>query len=180
MSHSFSYLSSLPLVTDPIAVASNDCAIDRLHKDRCVQAFGRNTLSKPHSMLLLKQLTAALPDWGNAYTRQPRPRTVSTAENNSWSSPWNWTLSCQWSHQQPNRLRWLVPSSHHLLMTRKEVLLKWGPLRSHTLTVTFSWIMSMTQLLMTYTNKVIGEVELSLKGEGVSSVKYLHMAIKAM
>ena len=47
-SHSFSYLSSLPLVTDPIAVASNDCAIDRLHKDCCAQAFGRNTLSKPH------------------------------------------------------------------------------------------------------------------------------------
>ena len=38
----------------------------------------------------------------------------------------------------------------------------------------------MTQLLMTYTNKVIGEVELSLKGEGVSSVDYLHMALKAM
>ena len=50
MSHSFSYLSSLPLVTDPIAVASNDCARDRLHKDRCTQAFGRNTLSKPHIM----------------------------------------------------------------------------------------------------------------------------------
>ena len=49
MSHSFSYLSSLPLVTDPVAVALNDCAIDRLHKDRCAQAFGRNTLSKPHS-----------------------------------------------------------------------------------------------------------------------------------
>ena len=48
-SHSFSYLSSLPLVTDPIPVASNNCAIDRLHKDRCAQAFGRNTLSKPHN-----------------------------------------------------------------------------------------------------------------------------------
>ena len=48
-SHSFSYLSSLPLVTDPIAVASNDCARDRLHKDRCAQAFGRNILSKPHT-----------------------------------------------------------------------------------------------------------------------------------
>ena len=47
-SHSFSYLSSLPLVTDPVAVASNDCAIDHLHKDCCAQAFGRNTLSKPH------------------------------------------------------------------------------------------------------------------------------------
>ena len=50
-SHSLSYLSSLPLVTDPIAVASNDCARDRLHKDHCAQAFGRNTLSKPHSVL---------------------------------------------------------------------------------------------------------------------------------
>ena len=49
MSHSFSYLSSLPLITDPIAVASNNCARDRLHKDCCAQAFGRNTLSKPHS-----------------------------------------------------------------------------------------------------------------------------------
>ena len=49
MSHSFSYLSSLPLVTEPIAVASNDYARDHLHKDRCAQAFGRNTLSKPHS-----------------------------------------------------------------------------------------------------------------------------------
>ena len=49
-SHPFSYLSSLPLVTDPITVALNDCARDRLHKDRCMQAFGRNTLSKPHSM----------------------------------------------------------------------------------------------------------------------------------
>ena len=48
-SHPFSYLSSLPLVTDPITVALNDCARDRLHKDRCMQAFGRNTLSKPHS-----------------------------------------------------------------------------------------------------------------------------------
>ena len=38
----------------------------------------------------------------------------------------------------------------------------------------------MTQLPMTYTNKVIREVELSLKGEGVSSVKYLHTALKAM
>ena len=47
MSHSFSYLSSLPLVTDPIAVASNDCA-----KDCYTQAFGRNTLSKPHIRLL--------------------------------------------------------------------------------------------------------------------------------
>ena len=52
-SHSFSYLSSLPLVTDPIAVASNDCAIDHLHKDRCAQAFGRNTLSKPHNGLIM-------------------------------------------------------------------------------------------------------------------------------
>ena len=48
-SHSFSYLSSLPLVTDPIAVASNDCARDCLHKDHCMQAFGRNTSSKPHT-----------------------------------------------------------------------------------------------------------------------------------
>ena len=46
MSHSFSYLSSLPLITDPIAVASNNCA-----KDRCMQALGRNTLSKPHNWL---------------------------------------------------------------------------------------------------------------------------------
>ena len=38
----------------------------------------------------------------------------------------------------------------------------------------------MTQLPTTYTNEVAGEVELSLKGEGVSSVKYLHMALKAM
>ena len=30
------------------AVASNDCAKDCLHKDHCTQAFGRNTLSKPH------------------------------------------------------------------------------------------------------------------------------------
>ena len=37
------------LVTDPIAVASNDCAKDCLHKDHCMQAFGRNTLSKPHT-----------------------------------------------------------------------------------------------------------------------------------
>ena len=48
-SHSFSYLSSLPLVTDPIAIALNDCARDHLHKDRCTQAFGRNTLRKPHT-----------------------------------------------------------------------------------------------------------------------------------
>ena len=40
------------LVTDPIAVASNDCAKDCLHKDCCAQAFGRNTLSKPHTGLL--------------------------------------------------------------------------------------------------------------------------------
>ena len=49
MSHSFSYLSSLPFVTDPIAVASNDCARDHLHNNHCTQAFGKNTLSKPHS-----------------------------------------------------------------------------------------------------------------------------------
>ena len=54
MSHSFSYLSSLPLVTDPIAVASNDCARDRLHKDHCMQAFGRNTLSKLHNGVVRK------------------------------------------------------------------------------------------------------------------------------
>ena len=42
-------MSSLPLVTDPIAVASNNCARDCLHKDCCTQAFGRNTLSKPHT-----------------------------------------------------------------------------------------------------------------------------------
>ena len=38
----------------------------------------------------------------------------------------------------------------------------------------------MTQLPTTYTNKVVREVGFSLKGEGVSSVKYLHMALKAM
>ena len=38
--HILSYLSSSPFVTDPIAVALNDCAIDSLHKDRCAQAFG--------------------------------------------------------------------------------------------------------------------------------------------
>ena len=33
-------LQTTSLVTDPIAVASNDCAIDCLHKDHCAQAFG--------------------------------------------------------------------------------------------------------------------------------------------
>ena len=36
----------------------------------------------------------------------------------------------------------------------------------------------MTQLPMTYTNKVAREFGLSLEGEGVSSVEYLHMALK--
>ena len=49
-------------------------------------------------------------------------------------------------------------NTHHLLMTRKEVLLRQGPLWPRTLMATFSWIMSMTQLPMTYTNKVIGEL----------------------
>ena len=68
-SHSFSYLSSLPLVTDPIAVASNDCARDCLHKDCCAQAFGRNTLSKPHTTLFMiqpgiaKELTSMMQTW---------------------------------------------------------------------------------------------------------------------
>ena len=39
------------LITDSIAVASNNCAKDCLHIDCCVQAFGRNTLSKPHNWL---------------------------------------------------------------------------------------------------------------------------------
>ena len=29
--------------------ASNNCVKDCLHKDHCTQAFGRNTLSKPHT-----------------------------------------------------------------------------------------------------------------------------------
>ena len=33
-------IGGFPLVTDLIAVALNNCAIDRLHKDRCTQAFG--------------------------------------------------------------------------------------------------------------------------------------------
>ena len=52
-SHTYITLSFIfvkfTLVTDPIAVASNDYAKDCLHKDCCAQAFGRNTLSKPHS-----------------------------------------------------------------------------------------------------------------------------------
>ena len=47
MTYPIAFLASL--VTDSIAVASNDCAKDCLHKDHCVQAFGRNTLSKPHT-----------------------------------------------------------------------------------------------------------------------------------
>ena len=39
------YLSSLPLSQTQLAVALNDCAKDHLHKDHCMQAFGRNTLS---------------------------------------------------------------------------------------------------------------------------------------
>ena len=35
-----------------LAVVSNDCARDCLHKDHCAQAFGRNTLSKPHNGLV--------------------------------------------------------------------------------------------------------------------------------
>ena len=35
-----------------VAVASNDCTKDHLHKDCCAQAFGRNTLSKLHSIIL--------------------------------------------------------------------------------------------------------------------------------
>ena len=35
-----------------VAVASNDCTKDHLHKDCCAQAFGRNTLSKLHSSTL--------------------------------------------------------------------------------------------------------------------------------
>ena len=46
-------MSSLPLITDPIAVALNDCARDHLHEDHCTQAFGGNTLSKPHSGRLI-------------------------------------------------------------------------------------------------------------------------------
>ena len=56
-----------------------------------------------------------------------------------------------------------------------------GLLQPNTPTVTFSWIMSTTQLPTTYTNKVgHWRVGLSLEGEGVSSVEYLHMAFKAM
>ena len=61
------------------------------------------------------------------------------------------------SHQQLNCLWWLAPSLHHLLMTRKEVLLRQGPLRPCTLMVTFSWGTLITQLLTTYTNKVARE-----------------------
>ena len=32
---------------------------------------------------LAKQLTVALPDWGNTYMRRPGPRTVLTAEKDS-------------------------------------------------------------------------------------------------
>ena len=44
-------------------MASNDCAIDHLHKDHCAQAFGRNTLSKPHSSWGSQLHTAIIAVW---------------------------------------------------------------------------------------------------------------------
>ena len=75
MSHSFSYLSSLPLVTDPIAVALNNCARDHLHKDHCAQAFGRNTLSKPHNAT-----TTPTPAGGGSKTRAQESPSTSDVE----------------------------------------------------------------------------------------------------
>ena len=49
MSHSFLFVKFTLCHRPNSAVASNDCAIDHLHKDHCTQAFGRNTLSKPHN-----------------------------------------------------------------------------------------------------------------------------------
>ena len=49
MSHSFIFVKFTLCHRPNSAVASNDCAIDHLHKNRCMQAFGRNTLSKPHT-----------------------------------------------------------------------------------------------------------------------------------
>ena len=51
MSHSLFIFVKFTLITDSIAVALNDCAKDCLHKDYCMQAFSRNTLSKPHNWL---------------------------------------------------------------------------------------------------------------------------------
>ena len=48
-SHSFIFVKFTPCHRPNSAVASDDCARDHLHKDHCAQAFGRNTLSKPHS-----------------------------------------------------------------------------------------------------------------------------------
>ena len=62
----------------------------------------------------------------------------------------------------------------------EEALLNQGLLWPHTLMVTFSWGTSMTWLPTTYINKDHWEIGPSLEGEGVSSVKYLHMALEAM
>ena len=51
MSHSFIFVKFTLCHRPNLAVASNDCAKDHLHKDHCMQAFGRNTLSKPHNWL---------------------------------------------------------------------------------------------------------------------------------
>ena len=49
MSCSFHICQVYPCHRLKSAVALNDCAIDYLHKDHCTQAFGGNTLSKPHT-----------------------------------------------------------------------------------------------------------------------------------
>ena len=54
-------MSSLPSSQTQLAVALNNCAQDRLHKDHCMQAFGRNTLSKPHSTSLRTQGRGIVP-----------------------------------------------------------------------------------------------------------------------
>ena len=48
-SHSFIFVKFTLCHRLISAVASNNCAIDHLHKDHCTRAFGRNTLSKPHT-----------------------------------------------------------------------------------------------------------------------------------
>ena len=48
-SHSFIFVKFTLCHRPNSAVASNDCAKDCPHKEHCTQAFGRNTLSKPHN-----------------------------------------------------------------------------------------------------------------------------------
>ena len=90
MSHSFSYLSSLPLVTYPIAVALNNCARDCLHKDCCMQAFGTNTLSKPHTT----PWCIAFQSW------MSKLATVIAIESRSWGVRLGVVVNVIWLHQR--------------------------------------------------------------------------------